>query len=246
VIGRPFRIITYILAGTFLVQFMVFLTIFILGFFGASLLKDVSDFFVDNPIGWGLIMFVGFIALLFSILMVAFWTMDMRWKDLRYKMVFFLYHSKIKHNERIPLQYLARVGVCDTEQITQVLENMIARGELKGIVDRDDGVYIHKGLTRRGMKVLIALPPAGVTGLKEVKKWALKGHTWEDEEGDGDLEELEEIEELEELEDIDEIEELDTVSELLKKKDRHKIKCPHCGRMNIKDHQFCTFCGEVI
>ncbi|MGA1819444.1 MAG: PCI domain-containing protein [Thermoplasmatota archaeon] len=245
-IGRPFRIITNILAGVFLVQFLVFLTFFMLGFFGAPFLEEVSDFFMEDPMGWALIMFVGFIALLFSILMVAFWTMDMRWKDLRYKMIFFLYHSKVKYNERIPLQYLARVGVCDTEQITQVLENMIARGELKGIVDREEGVYIHKGLTRRGMKVLIALPPAGMTGLKEVKKWALKGHTWEDEEGEGDIEDLEELEEVDEVEELEEVEEQDMVGELLKKKDKHKIRCPHCGRMNIKDHQFCTFCGEVI
>jgi hypothetical protein len=74
-----------------------------------------------------------------------------------------------------------------------------------------------------------------MTGLQEVKQYALKGHTWNEEDG----------EEIEELEEVD-IEELPSARDLLSKKDRHKVECPHCGRMNIKEHQFCTFCGEVI
>ncbi|MGA1873966.1 MAG: hypothetical protein ACMUHY_09895 [Thermoplasmatota archaeon] len=242
-IGRPVRIITNIIAAIFLLQFLVLLSLYTLGFFGAGFLEEISDFFVNDPIGWILIMFIGFIALLFMILMVAFWMMDMRWKDLRYKMVFFLYHSKVKHNEKIPLQYLARVGVCDIESITTTLENMIARGELRAVVDREEGVYIHKGLTRRGIRVLTALPPVGVTGLKEVRKWALKGHTWEDERRD---KETDQSEDMDDLEEFDEIEEAPSVSDLMRRKDRKRTRCPHCGRMNIRDHQFCTFCGEIV
>ncbi|MBN1390133.1 MAG: hypothetical protein JXA22_05770 [Candidatus Thermoplasmatota archaeon] len=233
-IGRGARVTIHLITGIFLVLFLTFLTIFMLGFFGAEALRDVSVFFVDETIGWILIMITGLIALIFSVLWVAFWMMDMKWKDLRYKMVFFLYHSKVSNNERIPLEYLARVGVCGVDEITKTLENMIARGELRGIVDRDEGVYIHKCLTRRGMKILMALPPAGVSGLKEVKKWALKEHTWEDEA------------EYVELEELEEVEEVGPYDHMTLKKDHNRVKCPHCGRMNVSEHQFCTFCGEVM
>jgi hypothetical protein len=223
------------LAELFIAIFIAICAVYIFGFFGFPIEPSVTEFFIETAPGMLLMLFVGMLALGLSILMVVFWEMDNKWKDLRYKMAFFLYHSRVKNGDRIPLQYLAKVAVCSLFDITKTLENMIARNELKGIVDRERGIYIHKGLTRRGMKFLVALPPAGVSGLQEVKKYALKGHVW-NEEGEEDIEELEEVE----------IEELPSAQEILEKRERHKVKCPHCGRMNIKEHQFCTFCGEVI
>jgi hypothetical protein len=223
------------MAELFIALFLIFGAIYIFGFFGFPIEPSVTEFFVETLLGLILMIFVGIVGLTFSILMVMFWEMDNKWKDLRYKMAFFLYHSRVKNGDRIPLQYLAKVGVCSLVDITKTLENMISRNELKGIVDKDKGIYVHKGLTKRGMKFLVALPPVGMSGLQEVKQYALKGHTW-NKEGDEDIEELEEVE----------LDELPSAQEILEKRERHKIECPHCGRMNIKEHQFCTFCGEVI
>jgi hypothetical protein len=223
------------MAELFIALFLIFGAIYIFGFFGFPIEPSVTEFFVETLLGLILMIFVGIVGLTFSILMVMFWEMDNKWKDLRYKMAFFLYHLRVKNGDRIPLQYIVKVGVCSLVDITKTLENMISRNELKGIVDKDKGIYVHKGLTKRGMKFLVALPPVGMSGLQEVKQYALKGHSWN--EGDG--------EEIDELEEID-LEELPSAHELLRRKDRHKVECPHCGRMNIKEHQFCTFCGEVI
>jgi hypothetical protein len=226
------RIVKY-LAELFIALFLAFVAIYIFGFFGVVIEPKTTDFFVDTTLGLILILFVGIVALTFFVMMVVFWEMDNKWKDLRFKMAFYLYHSRVNRNDKIPLAYLARVGVCTINDISTTLENMVARNELKGIVDREEGIYIHKGLTRRGMKVLAALPPAGVSGLNQIKQYALKGPNWED---DDNIEELEEVE----------LEELPSPGTIFEKRKTNKVACPHCGRMNVKEHQFCTFCGEVV
>ena len=233
--SKVVRDLTRYTAELFIALFIAFSAIYIFGFFGYPIEPSITEFFVETALGLLLILFVGIVGLTFSILMVVFWEMDNKWKDLRYKMAFFLYHSRVKNGDRIPLQYLAKVGVCSIFDITKTLENMIARNELKGIVDKVKGIYIHKGLTRRGMKFLVALPPAGMTGLQEVKQFALKGHVW-NEGPDAEIDELMELD----------MDELPSARDMLTKKERNKVECPYCGRMNIKDHQFCTFCGEVI
>jgi hypothetical protein len=233
------RSLTKYFTELFIALFLGFFAIFALGIFGVAVEPNTTDFFVENPLGWFIIFMTGGFALVFSIVMVIFWMTDMKFKDLRYKMAFFLYHSKVKNGERIPLPYLARVAVCTEPEITQTLNIMIAKDELKGRIDEEERLYIHKTLTRRGMRFLMALPPAGVRGLKEVRKWALKGHVW----GAGNEEE-DDFEYVEELEEMD-AEELPPALEIIQKS-KEKLPCPHCGRMNIKDHQFCTFCGEVI
>jgi len=232
------RDLTKYFTGLFTILFLGSFTIFALEIFGVTIEPDTGEFLVSNPLGWFIIFMTGGFALGFSIVMLLFWMTDMKFKDLRYKMVFFLYHSRVKNGERIPLPYLARVAVCNEPEITKTLNIMIAKDELKGRIDEEEMVYIHKTLTRRGLRFLMALPPAGVSGLREVKKWALKGHSWGPGEEGNDLDPIEELEEME-------AEELPPALEVIEK-NSDKVPCPHCGRMNIRDHQFCTFCGEVI
>lgn len=238
VLGRTSRGALGIIAIFSIISFIILVLLFMAGAFDIGLLPKITEFFVKDAIGWSLIFFVGISALFSSIIMVAIWLVDMKFKDLRYKMAFFMYHSKVSKGDHIPLQYLANVAVCTVTEITKTLDLMIAKGELKGKIDLEEREYIHLGLTRRGMKFLMALPPAKVQGLDDVKTWALKGHVW----GDGDIPDgMEAVEELDELEP----EELPPAKEVLQKH-KDKVPCIHCGRMNIKDHHFCTFCGEVI
>lgn len=233
ILGILFSIILFITLPFFL--FLIIL--YMLGLFGVEFMSGIQDTLTENAVGWMMILFPGIVTLISIIMLVIAWMLSMKWKDLRYKMAFFLYHSKVKNGTRIPLQYLARVGVCSEPEIKRTLEIMIERKELKGEIDEIIRLYIHKGLTRRGIKFLKALPPAKVNELSEVRKWALKGKSWED-----DIGQEEDI--IEEL-DAEEIEELPAAT-AIKRKDPKKVECPHCGRLNVKDHQFCTFCGEVV
>lgn len=231
-----------ILFGIILVitmPFFIFLIVlYILGIMEITFMEGTQDLLTESNMGWMMILFPGIITLISLIMLVIAWMLSMRWKDLRYKMAFFLYHSKMKSGERIPLKYLAKVGVCSEPEIKRTLEIMVSRKELKGRIDEIERVYIHKRLTRRGMKFLMALPPAKLNQLQDVRKWALKGHAWA---ADRDNPERG-IPELEEVE----IEELPAATAFVNKEKRETIACPNCGRMNVKEHHFCTYCGEII
>ncbi len=237
-LGRTARVALRIITIISISLFVFLVLIFMAGAFKTSLLPEITSFFVEDVLGWSSIFMVGLISLSLSIFMVAIWLVEMKLKDLRYKMAFFMYHTKVRKGDHIPLPYLARVGVCKEQEITRTLDLMIAKGELKGRIDLEEREYIHLDLTRRGLKFLMALPPARVQGLDEVKNWTLKGHVWGQEDVPDGMDTMEELEEADP-------DELPPALEVLHK-NRSKVPCIHCGRMNFKDHQFCTFCGEVI
>ncbi|MFW3145634.1 MAG: hypothetical protein ACMUIE_02345 [Thermoplasmatota archaeon] len=237
VMERVFGYIFGVILFLTLPFFIFFSVLFILGSFEVYIMEDFQNLLIDSAAGWTLLFMPGVISLISIIMVFIAWLIYVKWKDLRYKMAFYLYHSKVRYGDRIPLSHLAKVAVCSVPEIVRTLELMIDRKELKGEVSRAEGVYIHKGLTRRGLRFLKALPPAKLNQLKSAQKWALDGHVWAGER-DGiehDIPELEEVE-REELPPI----------EISKKLERKKVPCPHCGRMNIADHHFCTYCGEVI
>ena len=187
----------------------------------------------DNVLGNIVILIPGLFAIFYLIILVGLYFHHQKQKDLRFKMAFYLYHSKVQKNDVIPLDHLARVAVCTMKEITRTLSLMIAKNELMGLIDREKNVYIHKGLTKRTMRILTALPPARKQQLDSVKQWALKG-----------AEAYEDM--LEELEPVD-IEELPSVSEeITNKKTEKNVPCPTCGKMNRRKDHFCTYCGEVI
>ena len=222
------------LFGISLLIFFSFVTQVILDPKGVGL-EEMTDLLKEDLLGNFILLIPGLFSIIFAIMLVSLWFSSQKWKDLRFKMAFYLYHSKVQKDQIIPLDHLARVGVSTIPEISTTLERMIAKDELKGIVDHDKGLYIHKGLTRRTMKILTALPPARVNQLDDIRQWALKGA-----EGysiDDDVEELEPFE----------IEELPSATNSLNNRGSEaKVPCPDCGKMNrIKDH-FCTYCGEVM
>jgi hypothetical protein len=199
-------------------------------------IDEITDFLRENILGNLMILIPGLLSIFLAGGLVALWFNMQKWKDLRYKMAFYLYHSKVQKDQIIPLEHLAKVAVSTMQEITITLQRMISLDELKGLVDETKGVYIHKGLTRRTMRILTALPPARLQQLDDVKRWALKaaeGYSM-DEEG------------LEELEPVD-ISDLPPISEKISLKEvGEKRPCPDCGKMNRVSDHFCTFCGEVI
>lgn len=227
-----------IIAGIFLLLFLGIFTTLVLQVAidpkGIGL-EEYTDSLRDDILGNVILISPGIISILIALVLINIWTSYNKMKDLRYKMAFYLYHSKVNRDDIIPLDHLARVAVCRLTEICETLERMIMKGELKGIVNRSKGVYIHKGLTKRTMMILQALPPAKTEMLSNVKRWALKGASaYENEE------------ELEELEPID-IEELPSVTEEIHSMKKEKnIPCPDCGKHNRPGDHFCTYCGEVI
>ena len=198
-------------------------------------LSDLVSLMKDSPAGSLIVIAPGLLSIVFAISLVALYSNSLKWKELRFKMAFYLYHSKVQRDEIIPLSHLARVAVCKVPEIERTLNRMISLDELKGIVDEERGIYIHKGLTRRTMRILTALPPARVHQLDDVKQWALKGASA-----------YAPGESLEELEPV-EIEELPSATEdLMKRRSERTVPCPVCGRLNREGDHFCTFCGEVI
>jgi hypothetical protein len=198
-------------------------------------LEETTDYLRDEIPGNFILIIPGFSAIIFSLLLVRTWSSFHRMKDLRYKMAFYLYHSKVNKDDIIPLDHLARVAVCSIAEITGTLEEMINKGELKGIVNRKKGLYIHKGLTKRTMRILQALPPAKTEMLSNVKRWALQGASAY--ESSVDHTELEPVN----------IEELPSVTEEIhQRKGEKNTPCPGCGKMNRAEDHFCTYCGEVI
>ncbi|MFO8050791.1 MAG: hypothetical protein R6V01_03735 [Thermoplasmatota archaeon] len=209
--------------------FIFVIILFLMGVFGAVFLEGIQETIMETSLGWLIILFPGIITLISVVMLGVAWMLSMKWKDLRYKMAFFLYHSKVNNGDRIPLEYLAKVAVSSEPEIKRTLEMMIERKELKGEIDEEERVYIHRGLTKRGMKFLKALPPAKLNQLKDVRIWALKGAEWEVKE-DAGIGELE----GEETDDLPAV----------KSREGEEIACPNCGRMNVRNHHFCTFCGE--
>jgi hypothetical protein len=196
-------------------------------------LEEQTDFLREELLGNLILISPGVISIIFALLLVWVWSSYNKEKDLRYKMAFYLYHSKVNKDDIIPLDHLARVAVCTVVEIATTLERMINKGELKGIVNRKKGLYIHKGLTKRTMRILQALPPAKTEMLSNVKRWALKGASAYEEE-------------IDELEPIN-IEELPSATEEIRIKSKEKtIPCPSCRKMNRPSDHFCTYCGEVV
>lgn len=195
--------------------------------------ETAVEFLRDNVVGNIIILIPGLFSILYLGILVALYFHGQKQKDLRYKMAFYLYHSKVQKDDVIPLDHLARVAVCTIKDIERTLGNMIAKNELMGLIDNEKKVYIHKGLTKRTMRILTALPPARKQQLDSVKRWALKGaEAYEDM-----LEELEPVE----------IEELPSVTdEINSNKVERNVPCPSCGKMNSRRDHFCTYCGEVI
>ena len=191
------------------------------------------EFLRDSTLGNIIILIPGLFSILYLVLLVALYFHHQKQRDLRYKMAFYLYHSKVQKNDVIPLEHLAKVAVCTVPDIKKTLSSMIAKSELIGLIDREKNVYIHKGLTKRTMRILTALPPARKDQLDSVKRWALKG-----------AEAYEDM--LEELEPVD-IEELPSITEEIHtRKSEKTVPCPTCGKKNLVKNHFCTYCGEVI
>jgi hypothetical protein len=198
-----------------------------------SPLEDLSDFLVETVLGNAVVATIGLSTILLSIGLLLSWLNAQKWKDLRYKMAFYLYHSRVKKGQMIPLDHLAKVALCSYGEICETLEMMIGRGELKGLVDREKRLYKHLGLTRRGIKFLMALPPAKLDGLDDVKRMALKGAVWEGQYGDGNLLEAREPERLPTAR-----------AEEAKSSGEGKVTCPYCRKATPSHTHFCTYCGE--
>ncbi len=208
-------------------------TLIILHFLDASPLKDLSEFLVKETLGNAVVGTLGLASIILSIGLLLSWLNDQRWKDLRYKMAFYLYHSRVKKGQLVPLDHLAKVAICSFDEICETLDMMIGRGELKGLVDRDKRLYKHLGLTRVGMKFLMALPPAKLDGLDDVRRMALKGAVWEFSSGNLDLLEGREPEGLPTARPEEPVGSVDD-----------KRVCPHCRKATPSHTHFCTYCGE--
>lgn len=212
---------------------IVAIALIVLHFLDASPLKDLSEFLVDDTIGNAVVGTLGLTSIILSIGQLLSWLNDQRWRDLRYKMAFYLYHSRVKKGQLVPLDHLAKVAISSFDEICETLEMMIGRGELKGLVDRDKRLYKHLGLTRVGMKFLMALPPAKLDGLEDVKRMALKGAVWEGPNGEMGLLEGREMEGLPVARPKENARQLE---------DRRT--CPYCKKATPAHTHFCTYCGE--
>jgi len=219
-----------------LVMFLVLTTLTVMEGYGE--LDDVDSLkpLIANPVTNVLIFVLAITAIMSAIIIVISWTRWERWRMLRYKMAFYLYHIRIAQGQEIPLEYLAKVAICTIPEISLILENMIARKELRGVVNREKGLYVHMGLTKKGIGVILALPPARLNRLDEVKKLALKGAVWSDSYLNpaaaspyGQMEDLEEFEYV-----------------APEKRKEMRIVCPHCGKQAPLHVDFCTYCGEEI
>ena len=58
-----------------------------------SPLEDLSDFLVETVLGNAVVATIGLSTILLSIGLLLSWLNAQKWKDLRYKMAFYLYHS---------------------------------------------------------------------------------------------------------------------------------------------------------
>jgi hypothetical protein len=231
--SRALGIVLLIFWSISILALIFTVALLILHILDTSPLKDLSGFLVDEALGNAVVGTLGLTCIILSIGLLLSWLNDQRWKDLRYKMAFYLYHSRVKKGQMIPLDHLAKVAICSFDEICETLEMMIGRGELKGLVDRDKRLYKHLGLTRRGMKFLMALPPAKLDGLDDVKRMALKGAVWDGSYGNLDLLEGREPESLP----IARPEE--PVSSV-----NDKRVCPYCRKATPSHTHFCTYCGE--
>ncbi len=189
--------------------------------------KQLYHVLVFSLVG-NLVMFIfGLIPLVSIITLYIIWKKDEYWRDLRYKMAFYLYHSRVRSGDRIPLAHLAEVGLSRVPDIAGTLLVMIRKGELKGKVDEDLGIYIHLGMTRKGIKLALALPPMKKDRLEDVRRFALKDASI----SMGDAEEKEGVR---------------VSKEAGKGGGREKHICPDCGKPNKGNTHFCTYCGEVL
>ncbi len=173
---------------------------------------------------------LGIIPLGAIISIYILWRKDEYWRDLRYKMAFYLYHSRVRKGDRIPLAHLAEVGISKVNDIAGTLLVMIRKGELKGRVDEALGIYVHLGMTRKGIKLVQALPPMTPmkkNQLEDLKRFALKDASISVGTGkDGIVLHPEE-----------------------RKRSRERGEkhiCPDCGKPNRGNTHFCTYCGEVL
>ena len=173
---------------------------------------------------------LGIIPLGAVISLYVIWRRDEYWRDLRYKMAFYLYHSRVRRGDRIPLAHLAEVGLSKVHDIAGTLLVMIRKGELKGEVDETLGIYLHLGMTRKGIKLVKALPP--MTPMKrkhldDVKRFALKDASISMRAGEDEI--------------------VPNPEEGKRSRGKgEKHICPDCGKRNRGNTHFCTYCGEVL
>ena len=209
----------------FMPLFMIITLVITLPSFGLELVpEEVYELFTTNAFCISFMVVSGLVSLLSVIWLFLVWKRSEHWKDLRYKMAFYLYHSRVRRDDVIPLERLAEVALCSEKDITITLEDMIKRGELKGRVDRERGFYIHIGMTGKGVQLALALPPAKLDRMGGIKKEALRDASSREDLPPSSIE-------------------LGTGTG---KSGSKKVRCPACGRMNRGNTHFCTYCGEVI
>ncbi len=213
----------------------VFLPIFLFLMFGVIaesfglhiLGEKLYDDLVLSLLGNVMMGILGVIPLGAVISLYVIWKRDEYWRDLRYKMAFYLYHSRVRRGDRIPLTHLAEVGLSKVHDITGTLLVMIRKGELKGEVHEALGIYLHLGMTRKGIKLVLALPPMKEKQLDDVKRFALKDARISMGAGKDEI-----------------VPHPENGKKPRGKGEKHI--CPDCGKPNRGNTHFCTYCGEVL